>query len=62
MRRARRALGAALILAGALFFSQGIGWLPGSFMSNRIEWAVIGGAAFMLGLGLVAFAERPRRG
>jgi hypothetical protein len=30
------------LLAGAVFFFQGIGVLPGSFMTGRGEWAVIG--------------------
>ena len=61
MRGARTALGALLILAGGLFFVQGIGLLPGSFMSSRLEWAVIGGAGLLLGLALIAQANWPRR-
>ena len=34
----------AVLLAGALFFFQGIGLVPGSFMTGRTEWAAIGGA------------------
>jgi len=32
------------MLAGAVFFFQGIGVIPGSFMTGRSEWAVIGAA------------------
>lgn len=48
------------MLAGVVFFFQGIGVIPGSFMTGRSEWAVIGaalvaGAAALLVLtGLVA--------
>jgi len=32
------------MLAGVVFFFQGIGVIPGSFMTGRSEWAVIGAA------------------
>lgn len=43
------------LLAGGVFFFQGIGVIPGSFMTGRSEWAVIGaglvaGAAALLWL------------
>ncbi len=61
MRLSQTGLGALLLLAGGVFFLQGIGVLPGSFMSSRIEWAVIGGAGVLLGLALIVFANRSRR-
>jgi hypothetical protein len=42
-----------VLLAGALFFFQGIGVVPGSFMTGRSEWAFIGAA--MVGLAVLAF-------
>ena len=33
-----------LLLAGTTFFFQGVGVLPGSFMTGRGEWAYIGAA------------------
>ncbi len=60
MRLSQTGLGALLLLAGGVFFLQGIGLLPGSFMSSRIEWAVIGGAGAVLGLALIAVANWPR--
>jgi hypothetical protein len=54
-------LGAFLILAGSIWFLQGINILPGSFMTGQIEWAVYGGIAFVIGVGLVVFASRRRR-
>ncbi|MGH8924645.1 MAG: hypothetical protein ACRDWA_08450 [Acidimicrobiia bacterium] len=35
---------AAILLAvvGAVFFGQGIGLIPGSFMTDQPTWAVIG--------------------
>jgi hypothetical protein len=41
------------ILAGVLFFFQGIGVVPGSFMTGRSEWAVIGAALVAGALALV---------
>jgi hypothetical protein len=35
---------ALALLAGVTFFFQGIGVIPGSFMTGRSEWAVIGAA------------------
>jgi hypothetical protein len=35
-------LGGFLILSGAIWFLQGIGVLPGSFMTGEIRWAFYG--------------------
>ena len=43
MRLAVRIVAVAALLAGVVFFFQGIGVIPGSFMTGRSEWAVIGG-------------------
>ena len=51
-------LGGMLILSGAVWFFQGIGVLPGSFMSGQIQWAVYGGLAVVVGGGVVYFARR----
>jgi hypothetical protein len=55
-------LGAFLILAGSVWFLQGINVLPGSFMTGQTEWAVYGGIAFFGGIGLLIFANRRSRG
>ncbi|HZP94847.1 MAG TPA: hypothetical protein VFC31_00730 [Candidatus Limnocylindria bacterium] len=55
-----RALRVVLVLAtamGVLWIGQGVGLVPGSFMTGRSEWAVIGGvlsAAALLGLWATA--------
>lgn len=49
-----------LCLAGAVFFLQGINILPGSFMTGRPEWAVVGGISFITGL-LVLVLMRNRK-
>ena len=55
-------LGAFLILAGSVWFLQGINILPGSYMTGQIEWAVYGGIAFVAGIGLLFFANRRSKG
>ena len=42
VRLAVRVVAVVALLAGAVFFFQGIGVIPGSFMTGRSEWAVIG--------------------
>ena len=46
----------AVIVVGAIWFLQGIGLLPGSFMSGDPTWAYIGGAMVLVGAALL----RPR--
>jgi len=53
-------VGIVLILTGGLWFLQGIGVLPGSYMSGQSQWAAYGGLALLLGIGLVVFANRRR--
>ena len=53
-------LGILLILAGGVWFLQGINVLPGSFMTGQIQWAIYGGLAVVVGIGLVVFANRRR--
>jgi hypothetical protein len=44
MRTVLRLVAVLALLAGVVFFFQGIGVIPGSFMTGRGEWAVIGAA------------------
>lgn len=44
VRLAIRIVAVVALLAGVVFFFQGIGVIPGSFMTGRTEWAVIGAA------------------
>jgi hypothetical protein len=44
VRLAVRVIAVIALFAGAVFFFQGIGVIPGSFMTGRSEWAVIGAA------------------
>jgi len=51
-------LGVLLLLGGSVFFLQGVGILPGSFMTGQIQWAMYGGAMIIIGAGLLIWARR----
>jgi hypothetical protein len=60
VRIALNILGALLTLLGTIWFLQGINILPGSFMTGQIRWAVYGGIAVVIGIGLLVKANRGR--
>jgi hypothetical protein len=51
-------IGVILIVFGCIWFLQGINVLPGSFMTGQIRWAVYGGIAVVVGIGLMFWARR----
>ncbi len=58
MRIVLSIMGVLLMLAGGVWFLQGINVLPGSFMTGQIQWAINGGLAIVIGIGLLVFANR----
>jgi len=46
-------IGSLLILSGVVWFFQGIGVIPGSFMTGEDFWAVAGILAVIAGVALV---------
>ena len=58
MRIALNSLGVLLLLLGALWLLQGIGILPGSFMTGETKWAMYGAIAALVGAGLLILARR----
>lgn len=50
--------GAVLIGIGAIWFLQGLGILPGSFMTGQIKWSVFGALAIAAGIGNFWAARR----
>jgi hypothetical protein len=56
-------VGVLIALMGAVFAGQGLGYIPGSFMTNDIRWFWIGSAMVVAGLVLLAFVfvHRPQR-
>jgi len=61
MRWVLTVLGVLIVLAGAVWILQGVNILPGSVMSGQSQWAVNGTIADIIGLGLIVFANWPRR-
>ena len=47
---------------GFVWFLQGINVLPGSFMTGQIQWAVYGGIAVAVGIGLLIWVRWRRTG
>ena len=58
-RPVRVIIGVLLLLVGALWTLQGLGYVGGSAMSGVTLWAVIGPIVAVAGLGLAL--SRPRR-
>ena len=63
MRSGVGVIGVLVVLVGAVFAGQGLGYIPGSVMSGDIHWFWIGGAMVVAGLALLAvpFLRRPKR-
>ena len=51
-------IGVVVILAGGVFFLQGINVLPGSFMTGDPQWAINGGLMILVAIGLLLWANR----
>jgi hypothetical protein len=60
MRIGLNVLGVLCLLAGCVWFLQGINVIPGSFMTGQLKWAVIGGVLLVVGIGLLIQANRRR--
>ncbi|CAN7173607.1 hypothetical protein LJR027_000243 [Terrabacter sp. LjRoot27] len=58
-RPVRVVIGVLVLLVGALWTLQGLGYVGGSAMSGNTLWAVIGPIVAVAGLGLAL--SRPRR-
>jgi hypothetical protein len=48
-------VGALVLLVGAVFVGQGLGYIPGSFMTGDIHWFWIGSGMVVVGLAVGAF-------
>lgn len=53
-------VGVLLVLVGALWTLQGLGYVGGSVMSGVTLWAVIGPVVAVAGVGLVLSGSRRR--
>ncbi|TMD77739.1 MAG: hypothetical protein E6H95_01360 [Chloroflexi bacterium] len=63
MRGGLAVVGAIILLAGAVFAGQGLGYIPGSYMSGDIKWFWIGSGMVVAGLalGAVGLLFRPAK-
>jgi drug/metabolite transporter superfamily protein YnfA len=55
------AVGAVLVLFGAVWFLQGVDVLGGSGMSGKTLWAVVGPLVALVGVAVLALGLRRRR-
>lgn len=58
MRAAVLPVSIIAILAGGVFLGQGVGLIPGSFMTGSGTWAVIGALMVVSGLGALFLVAR----
>lgn len=58
MRIAIKILAGLFMLAGVIWFLQGINVLPGSFMTGQRQWSVYGVIIFLVGAGLLVWQNR----
>ena len=58
MRLVTFIVAAILMLAGLTFFLQGIGVLPGSYMTGQLFWAFVGFFMLVIGGGLAFLTYR----
>jgi hypothetical protein len=62
MKIALSILGVLMILVGVVWILQGFNVLLGSMMSGHMEYAILGLVVGMIGVGLLIYANRSRRG
>ncbi len=60
MRPLPIALGAIMVVVGAIWTAQGLGYLEGSPMTDQTVWAILGPLVAGLGVALVVVAARRR--
>ena len=60
MRPLPIALGAIMVIVGAIWTLQGLGYLEGSPMTDQTLWAVLGPILAGFGVGLIVVAARRR--
>jgi hypothetical protein len=60
MRAGVAVVGLLVLLAGAVFAGQGLGYIPGSFMTGDMHWFWIGLAMVAVGAALGVLSRRLR--
>ena len=54
-------VGVLILLAGAVFAGQGLGYIPGSYMTGNIKWFWIGSGMVVVGVVLGVVGLRSKR-
>ncbi|GAA3554427.1 hypothetical protein GCM10022197_06940 [Microlunatus spumicola] len=57
-RTTARIVGVIAIVVGAVWVGQGLGYLPGSFMTGNRTWFWVGLACVLVGLALLVTSRR----
>ena len=50
--------GVVAVILGCVWILQGIGVLPGSFMTGQIQWAIYGAVLAVVGVVVIIWARR----
>lgn len=58
MKIALQIFSVMLLLAGLIFFLQGINIIPGSYMTGDPQWAINGAITMAMAIGLFLWANR----
>ena len=63
MRAGLAVVGVLVLLAGAVFAGQGLGFIKGSYMTGDMTWFWIGSGMIVVGLvlGAAGLMRRPRK-
>jgi hypothetical protein len=54
-------LGALLVVLGALWAGQGLGYIGGSVMTGKTLWAVVGPVVAVVGVVVIGYGLRRQR-
>lgn len=53
-------IGVICVVAGALWFSQGMNWIRAGFMAGHRRWILIGGALVIVGVVVLILGNRKK--
>ena len=59
MRIVVRIIAVMLVTLGVIWLLQGVGILPGSFMTGQLKWAAYGALSVAVGVALLVWNRRP---
>jgi hypothetical protein len=62
VRASRLVIAAVIALVGLVWLGQGLGYIPGSFMSGSQFWATVGTVLLVVAVALLVLEVRRARG